>query len=374
MVDRQKVLGDFGEFALASESLDEILQRACELVARALGTRFAKILEIDHQRNDLLVKAGVGWPPGVVGVVRLPMSEHSSETYSIEQGVPVVTPDINQEDRFEFPSFMKAQGIVSIINVPIFLPGLKREAYGLLQVDSPEVHEFGDEEQQFLRTYTTILGPVIDRLHKIQELQLAFDQNQRLLHALQHRIKNHLGIVRRLVSMRERVAGTEEAHQELAVIGERIETLRLVHEHLYSAGTVGHLPAGPYLTALAEGLCKMHEGGSGAVRLDLSIMELELTPNTAVPLGLILNEFVTNSLKYAFDGQGGVITLDVRPHPEGRIRVCLSDSGKGLPAEPAPEATGTGVKLIEGLSRQLGAQPVWSRDHGTTLCLEFVPT
>lgn len=375
MVRRQKVLADFGDFALRSEDLDEILHRACELIGEALGTELAKILEIDHGKLELLVKAGVGWSPGIVGRKRLPMGELSSETYSIGKGEPVVTQDISKEDRFEFPRFLKEHGAVAIVNVPIFLPGKEKKAYGLLQVDSRKPRDFGAEDQEFLRTYATILGPVIDRLHKVHDLRTALNANRHLLQELQHRIKNHIGTIRNLVGMRRREARSEEARQELTAIGERIETLRLVHEQLYAAGTADHLRIEPYMTGLAEGLCHMHGEQSGPVRLDISIVDVEVTPDAAVPLGLILNEFVTNSLRYAFDGQGGVIAIDIESLAEGRIRVRLSDNGKGLPADPRPAArgSGTGMKLIGGLGRQLGAEPVWSSTGGTSLCLEFVP-
>ncbi len=99
---------------------------------------------------------------------------------------------------------------------------------------------------------------------------------------------------------------------------------------------------------LVEDVYHLHEGQSGKVRLDFAIEEVDLSPEVAVPLGLILHEFVTNSLKYAFDGQGGVITVAVEVLEEDRLRVRMCDDGKGLPAEPRPArlGSGTGMKLI----------------------------
>jgi PAS domain S-box-containing protein len=77
--------------------------------------------------------------------------------------------DISQEDHFEIPAFMKEAGVVALANVPIFLPD--RRAYGLLQMDASEPRTFGPEDTQFLRTYVTILGPVIDRLLQGRELR-----------------------------------------------------------------------------------------------------------------------------------------------------------------------------------------------------------
>ncbi|MBP0447255.1 PAS domain S-box protein [Roseomonas sp. SSH11] len=162
MMERQQVLANFGEFALRSQDLDQILSEACRLVGEALGAGRAKILEVHHAERQLLVRAGVGWNPGIVGNLRLPMEEHSSETFAIEAGEPVITQDISKEDRFNVPPFMKEAGVAALVNVPIFLPGGR--TYGLLQVDDTRPRDFGEHEIQFLRTYASILGPVIDRL------------------------------------------------------------------------------------------------------------------------------------------------------------------------------------------------------------------
>lgn len=169
MMKRQQVLADFGEFALRCENLDEVLTEACRLIGEALGTHRAKVLEIQEDGQCLLVRAGVGWAPDVVGHVRLPMNERSSETFSIKEGKPVITQNIHQEERFTVPEFMKKAGVITLANMPIFVPG--RKAYGLLQVDATEPRDFTDEDSEFLRTYATILGPVIDRLQKLSSLR-----------------------------------------------------------------------------------------------------------------------------------------------------------------------------------------------------------
>jgi GAF domain-containing protein len=93
MIKRQQVLAAFGEFAIRSDDLDAVLTEACRLVAEATGTGRAKVLEIQRDRQELLVRAGVGWAPDIVGSVRLPMSERSSETYAIRSAEPVVSQD-----------------------------------------------------------------------------------------------------------------------------------------------------------------------------------------------------------------------------------------------------------------------------------------
>ena len=371
MIARQKVLADFGEFALQSDDLDEVLTVACRLVGDALGTDKAKILEIEADGEQLLVRAGVGWRPGIVGERRLPMSERSSETYSIKEGKPVLSQDINEEDRFEFADFLKEHGVVSLVNVPIFLPGGK--PYGLLQVDSSVRRDFNEQDIEFLRTYAMILGPVIDRLHKAHSLRQALETNRQLFEELQHRVKNHIAIITSLVRMRAKSVESDEARDELSAIGDRIATLRLLHEQLYIAGSGERLPLRPFIVQLVENLCQLHEDQAGPVGLEFNIEEIELAPDVAVPLGLILNEFVTNSLKHAFDGRGGTISVEIDPQDGAVLRLRISDNGKGLPQkiETSKPGSGTGMKLIDGLAQQIGAEPIWSSGSGAALCIEF---
>ena len=91
----------------------------------------------------------------------------------------------------------------------------------------------------------------------------------------------------------------------------------------------------------------------------------------AAPLGLIVNEFITNSLKYAFDGPEGTVGLRLEPSRGGAARLTLWDDGRGLPAD---RSGGTGMRMIEGLARQLSARVDWSSaSRGTRLGLLLRP-
>ncbi|EKV27088.1 putative signal transduction histidine kinase [Caenispirillum salinarum AK4] len=371
LIRRQKVLGDFGELALRCEDLDDVLLEACRLVGEALDTEFAKVMEIDQDGESLLVRAGFGWQTGVVNQLRLPMADKSSETYSAALGEPVIVQDIQAEQRFEFPQFLKDEGVRAMVNVPILLPGGRH--YGLLQVDARSPREFGDEDIAFLRTYTAILGPVIDRLHKAHSLKLALEKNQRLLKELQHRVKNHLAIITGLVGMRARNAASDDARAELKAVEERIETLRLVHDQLHQAEMTESLSLRTYIVPLVENLCRAHDCAAADLEPMFEVEDIDITPEVAVPIGLVVNEFITNSIKHAFNqtpGRLGVKTVVADP---GHVTLHLSDNGKGLPegAQEGRGGSGSGMRLIDGLARQIGAEPHWSSSQdGTELRLE----
>jgi len=171
LLRRQRTLADFGDFALQSEDLDDILTEACRLVGEAMETGRAKVLEIEEGGESLLVRAGVGWASDIVGRTRLSMKEASSESFSIRERKPVISQDIDSDDRFGVPAFMRQAGVRALANVPILLPGGR--AFGLLQVDATEPREFDRDDTEFLRTYATILGPVVDRILKLRALRTA---------------------------------------------------------------------------------------------------------------------------------------------------------------------------------------------------------
>ncbi|WBH15879.1 sensor histidine kinase [Sphingomonas radiodurans] len=169
-------------------------------------------------------------------------------------------------------------------------------------------------------------------------------------------------------------AASDEIRYELGVVGGRIEALRLVHEQVYAAKNADRLPLRPYVMKLLEGLLALHE--EAGVRLDAQVDDVDISSDTAIPLGLILNEFTTNSVKYAFDGEGRPeqpsIVVEARKR-DNRMWVQICYNGKGLPisAQNSRPGTGTGMALIEGLARQIGAKPDWASERGATLCLEF---
>jgi signal transduction histidine kinase len=172
LLRQQDVLARFGELALRSENLDEILTEACRLVADALGTDLSKVMELQADGITLLVRAGVGWKPGIVGKVTVKATKGSSEGYALQTGEPVLSRNIDQESRFEYAEFIKDSGVKSIISV-IILGAEGKGPFGILQVDSREPDHFVERDTKFLRGYANLLAAAVDRLRVAEEIRLA---------------------------------------------------------------------------------------------------------------------------------------------------------------------------------------------------------
>ena len=370
LLEQQSALAKFGELALSSDDLDEILTEACRLVGDALHTELAKVMELQPDGQTLLVRAGVGWKPGVVGHATVWADSSSSEGVALQTGEPVTSDDLDAEERFSHPDFLKDNGVKAMVNV-IIIGAEGKRPYGILEVDSRAPRRFTREDVTFLQTYANLLAAAVNRFQTMQELRELVAEKDRLLRELQHRVKNNLQMITALVGLQQRRAASAEAKAELAAIGERIETLRLLHDKLYAAGELERVDLAPYLTEVSAALLEFHRDSGVNVSLRTDLERVHVTPETAVPLGLIVNEFVTNSMKYAFRGGRGSLGLELRTDAHGAPTLTLWDDGAGFAETPSG---GTGMRLINGLLGQLDATSHWDGRDGARLVIILPPT
>lgn len=366
LLAQQTALARFGELALRSEDLQEILHDACRLVAEGLGTGLAKVLELQRDGRTLLIRAGVGWRPGVVGHVTLRADPGTLEGAALATPKALVCDDATREVRFRLPAVMEEHGVRAFVNV-LVIGADGRPPYGMLEVDSRDPRGFDGDEIAFLQTHANMLAAAVERLRAADELRARAADIERLFRELQHRVKNNLQVIVGLMQLQSRRAVTPEAQDALQAVRRRVDALRLLHDKLYLAGDVDRVDLGAYLGELAGTLLRFHAEEERRIRLVLEMRPLIVAPEQAAPLGLIVNEFITNSLKYAFDGREGTIGLRLDPARGGAARLVLWDDGRGLPEE---RTGGTGMRLIEGLARQLSARLDWSgAGQGTRLGL-----
>ncbi|WP_158808784.1 ATP-binding protein [Beijerinckia sp. L45] len=170
LLRHQTALARFGELALRSDDLDEILTEACRLAAQALGTDLAKVVELQQDGKTLLVRAGIGWKSGVVGVTTVLALDDTSEDHALRTGEPMISPDIETETRFRYAPFLIDNGVRAVANV-IIIGGSGKPPFGILQIDSRTPRQFTDKDTDFLRTYANLLAAAVDRLHVLKEVR-----------------------------------------------------------------------------------------------------------------------------------------------------------------------------------------------------------
>lgn len=363
---QQELLSEFGAFAIKTFGMEALLQEATRVCALGMQCELCKVLEYQPPEGDFIVRAGVGWQPGVVGRARLKADSESPAGYAFKTGQPVMTNDLSQERRFRTPELLTRHGVKGAINVLIESDA---QRYGVLEVDSTKVGRFRWADLRFLQGFANLLGVAIARRRE----EDARKSNENLLkHALQeidHRVKNSLSIVAGLLSLQRAASADEEVKRALADAESRVRTVARVHERLSLKSDARDVNLAEFMNELCEGL---KANGGGHV-LTCDVEAVTVPADKAVTLGLLANELLTNCFKYAYPGDSGEVKLSIARAGGKSLTLSVSDRGVGLPAHmDAAHSKRLGMKLIAALSDQLAGRASWRRaDPGVEFTLEF---
>jgi two-component sensor histidine kinase len=213
-----------------------------------------------------------------------------------------------------------------------------------------------------------------DNKKKLAALLAAEDQRKDvLLQEVHHRINNNLQIISSLLTLQANNADNEKLTEYLVQSQNRIQSLSAMHELLYDTNSPLEINMKDYLHKVLD----FHRDVAGSMPIPVSIEEevesVFFPTKLAVPLALIINELVTNSLKYAFAGkEHGIVKVTLRENPqEMNWQVTVSDNGKGLPAEGAGRKDSLGLKLVNIMTRQIKGTFQAKNDHGAFFNLIF---
>ncbi|MEO8320338.1 MAG: histidine kinase dimerization/phosphoacceptor domain -containing protein [Bradyrhizobium sp.] len=350
---QQSLLGDFGKEAMQTRDFGEILQRATELCSQGLEASFAKVLEYVPDEKRLLVRAGVGWRPGTIDNVSLGADIGSPAGYAFQTGVTVISNHLQAETRFRTPQLLADHGIRRAINVLVERGGEGKTFFGVLEVDSADPGQFDEADAHFLAGFAGLLGIAIERQQADAKLQEALEHQALLTREMSHRVKNSLASVVGLLRVQARNAKSEDIKNALEDASSRVATIAQVHDLLWRGTRVGFVELADFMGEL----CKKLEGTAKGQTLHFYADPMLLSADHAIPLGLMINELVTNAVKYAYPQSHGVIAVAAR-EIDGKLHVEVSDQGIGLPEnfDIDQSRTSLGFKVVTGLVRQLQGQ------------------
>ncbi len=173
MVEQQAAIAEIGQRALADVPLDALLTEACELVRKILDVALVDVLELSADRSELLIIAGVGWRPGVVGEAALPANTGSMSGYTLVTGGPVIVENFPAEKRFKLQPIMFEHQVVAAIAVRI---GEQQDPYGVLAAFTTQPATFTREDANFLQAVSNVLAAAVERRRIESALRSSRDQ------------------------------------------------------------------------------------------------------------------------------------------------------------------------------------------------------
>jgi len=365
---QQEILAELGVRALRGPPLEELLDDTVQLTAKGLRTDFCKVLEHMPSEHRFLVRAGVGWGDGVVGVATVGDDLESPAGYALRTKNPVISNHLEHEDRFRTPEILGRFGIRRAMNV--ILQGDGRP-YGVLEVDSKSEDEFAKPDLAFLQGAANLLGMAIERERHERSLEAALAHHKALLKEMNHRIKNSLSIVSSMLHLQARRVTHGNLTEQLKEAADRIAAVARAHELLYQGSDLNWLDIGRYI----ERICRDFDTSISHCTINVSVdYGIEIATDQAIACALIVNELISNCAKYAYAGREGIIWVTVAHAGENGFSIHVRDEGVGLGKDfDMAKSKGLGMRLIKAFTQQLHGTVTANPAHPGTEFVIWVP-
>ncbi|MGB8227176.1 MAG: histidine kinase dimerization/phosphoacceptor domain -containing protein [Sedimentisphaerales bacterium] len=207
-----------------------------------------------------------------------------------------------------------------------------------------------------------------------EKLEESLRQKEILLRELHHRVKNNMQVISSLLRLQSRTLDDKKAVAVFSECQNRIKTMALIHEKFYRSENLSNIDFKTYVKDLVKTLVEFYDVSQNKITVDINIENISLDIDTAISCGLIINELISNSLKYAFpQGAKGNIGVSILPAEEDYVEMIISDNGIGLPAELDFQKTETlGLQIVNTLVKnQLGGEIELDRSIGTKFKIKF---
>ncbi|MFD0764587.1 histidine kinase dimerization/phosphoacceptor domain -containing protein [Mucilaginibacter lutimaris] len=206
----------------------------------------------------------------------------------------------------------------------------------------------------------------------LSEKEVFLKEKEWLLKEVHHRVKNNLQIVMSLLSTQSFYLQSESAREAILLSENRVQSIALIHQKLYTGDNLASISMPAYISDLVMHLSESFSTAESHISFQLQIAPVSIDLSQAVPVGLILNEAITNAIKYAFNGKGGQISVMLRMLERETVEIAISDNGKGLPNDFDMHSTNSlGMEMMQGLTAQLKGNLEVVNSSGTAIVINF---
>ena len=223
---------------------------------------------------------------------------------------------------------------------------------------------------------TAFLRDISERVDAEKKLRQALQEREVLLGEIHHRVRNNLQVISSLLNLQARTTDDQFVRQAFDESQSRVQSMALIHQQLYEANSFSAVDLGDYVRRLASHLFRSFGDRAEHIQFDLDIEGVSLAVDRAAPCGLIINELLSNSLKYAFPGnRPGRIYVRAERQPNESILLSIGDDGPGLPPQVGFWNTKTlGLRLVRTLIRQIDGELELGEPPGAEFRIRFAPS
>ena len=219
---------------------------------------------------------------------------------------------------------------------------------------------------------TLILEDITELKLREKSLENSLEEKEALLREIHHRVKNNMQIISSLLNLQSSYVQRDETKTVLKDSQSRVKSMAMIHEKLYMSPDLSHINFKEYTEKLVSDIFYTYGIKKGTIHSILNVEDIEMNMETAIPLGLIINELVTNSLKFAFPEMNkGSITVEMDTS-NGDHTLIVADDGMGIPEDINFKKTESlGLQLVNNLVHQIDGEITLERSHGTEFKITF---
>jgi PAS domain S-box-containing protein len=232
---------------------------------------------------------------------------------------------------------------------------------------------FDDENQYYGVVFS--MTDISSIKYAEEKYKVSMEEKELLLRELHHRVKNNIQIISSLLNLQSQYLKDERDLEIFKSNQNRVKSMAIIHEKLYDSQDFAHVNISDYVKTLIEELYSTYLNNKEDINLKIDVEDIILEMETAIPLGLLVNELVSNSMKYAFSNIQNVekneIYIELKKE-ENNYKLIVKDNGKGLPDDfKFQKAETLGLKLINSLADQIDGTIELNNDQGTEFTIKF---
>ena len=221
--------------------------------------------------------------------------------------------------------------------------------------------------------FVAVFEDITERKEYERQLEESIKEKEVLLKEVHHRVKNNMQVISSILNLQSSYISDENALAILRESQDRIKSMSFVHESLYQSKTLSEVNFAEYIQNITRNLYHSYGRPEGGIELEFELENLYLNLDTSIPCGLIINEIVSNSLKYAFQGrERGKIKIEFSKLSDGRLKLIVSDDGIGLAEDfDIENAESLGLQLVTTLITQVSGELEIDVSSGTKFNIVF---
>lgn len=265
------------------------------------------------------------------------------------------------------PSMLALKTGKKVHNTVMGVFNLNKKSYTWINVNATP--KFDSEETEPSSVYTTF-EDITDRKLMEEDLKKSLKEKEILIKEIHHRVKNNLMVISSLLSLQSRYIKDKKAISAFKESQNRAQSMALIHESLYQSSDLKHINLGDYIRNLVNKLYNSYVVDEN-IQMNLDVDDLMVDINIVVPIGLIVNELVSNSLKHAFPQKSGTVNIHFNKK-DGDYILIIADNGKGFSEEIDFQNTDSlGLQIVNTLTSQIQGNIKLNRDNGTEFVIRF---